>query len=108
MFDNFILLLLLLLAMYVYRLCEVMELNPVQILMCMIIYSNIGGAITPVGDRSFYTADEINHSVCLLTNDLATWAHVDKGDTCKYSFINATSFTECQMCMDSSVLLYSI
>lgn len=48
MFDSFILLLLL--AMYVYRLCEVMELNPVQILMCMIIYSNIGGAITPVGD----------------------------------------------------------
>ncbi|GLV36913.1 hoepel1 [Carabus blaptoides fortunei] len=32
------------------RLCEVMGLNPVPILMCMIIYSNIGGAITPVGD----------------------------------------------------------
>lgn len=47
MFDSSILLLL---PMYVYRLCEVMELNPVQILMCMIIYSNIGGAITPVGD----------------------------------------------------------
>ncbi|XP_014242132.1 P protein-like isoform X2 [Cimex lectularius] len=32
------------------RLCEVMELNPVPILMSMVIYSNIGGAITPVGD----------------------------------------------------------
>ncbi|XP_046615982.1 P protein-like [Neodiprion virginianus] len=32
------------------RLCEVMELNPVPILMAMIVYSNIGGAITPVGD----------------------------------------------------------
>lgn len=32
------------------RLCEVMELNPVPILMAMIIYSNIGGALTPVGD----------------------------------------------------------
>ena len=27
-----------------------MELNPVPVLMSMIIYSNIGGAITPVGD----------------------------------------------------------
>lgn len=32
------------------RLCEVMSLNPVPILMCMVIYSNIGGALTPVGD----------------------------------------------------------
>lgn len=32
------------------RLCEVMQLNPVPILMSMIIFSNIGGAITPVGD----------------------------------------------------------
>lgn len=31
------------------RLCEVMELNPVPILMSMVIYSNIGGALTPVG-----------------------------------------------------------
>lgn len=29
------------------RLCEVMGLNPVPILMAMIIYSNVGGAITP-------------------------------------------------------------
>ncbi|KAG5330208.1 P protein, partial [Acromyrmex heyeri] len=32
------------------RLCEVMELNPVPILTAMVIYSNIGGATTPVGD----------------------------------------------------------
>ncbi|KOB65447.1 hypothetical protein OBRU01_22738, partial [Operophtera brumata] len=32
------------------RLCEVMELDPVPILMFMAIYSNIGGAATPVGD----------------------------------------------------------
>ncbi|CAD7080227.1 unnamed protein product [Hermetia illucens] len=32
------------------RLCEVMQLNPVPVLMSMIIYSNIGGALTPVGD----------------------------------------------------------
>lgn len=30
------------------RLCEVMQLNPVPILMSMVIYSNIGGAVTPV------------------------------------------------------------
>ncbi|XP_011686106.1 PREDICTED: P protein [Wasmannia auropunctata] len=32
------------------RLCEVMELNPVPILTAMVVYSNIGGAMTPVGD----------------------------------------------------------
>ncbi|XP_057334665.1 P protein isoform X2 [Microplitis mediator] len=32
------------------RLCEVMELNPVPILTAMVIFSNIGGALTPVGD----------------------------------------------------------
>ncbi|XP_060808925.1 P protein [Amyelois transitella] len=32
------------------RLCEVMQLNPVPILMCMVIFSNVGGAATPVGD----------------------------------------------------------
>lgn len=32
------------------RLCEVMEINPVPILTAMVIYSNIGGAMTPVGD----------------------------------------------------------
>lgn len=32
------------------RLCEVMELNPVPVLMFAVIYSNIGGTLTPVGD----------------------------------------------------------
>ncbi|XP_078053556.1 P protein [Augochlora pura] len=32
------------------RLCEVMELNPVPILIAMVVFSNIGGALTPVGD----------------------------------------------------------
>ncbi|XP_068622153.1 P protein-like [Battus philenor] len=32
------------------RLCEVMDLDPVPILMFMAIYSNIGGTATPVGD----------------------------------------------------------
>ncbi|KAJ0182980.1 hypothetical protein K1T71_000956 [Dendrolimus kikuchii] len=32
------------------RLCEVMNLNPVPVLMSMVIFSNVGGAATPVGD----------------------------------------------------------
>ncbi|KAM3955656.1 P protein-like [Aphomia sociella] len=32
------------------RLCEVMDLDPVPILMSMVIFSNIGGTMTPVGD----------------------------------------------------------
>lgn len=32
------------------RLCEVMKLNPIPVLMAMIVFSNIGGAITPIGD----------------------------------------------------------
>lgn len=32
------------------RLCEVKHLNPVPVLMCMVIFSNVGGAATPVGD----------------------------------------------------------
>ncbi|XP_053622093.1 P protein-like isoform X2 [Plodia interpunctella] len=32
------------------RLCEVMDLDPVPILMSMVLYSNIGGTMTPVGD----------------------------------------------------------
>lgn len=32
------------------RLCEVMQLNPVPVLTAMVIFSNIGGAMTPIGD----------------------------------------------------------
>lgn len=35
---------------FYFRLCEVMEVNPVPVLMAMMIFSNIGGALTPVGD----------------------------------------------------------
>lgn len=32
------------------RLCEVMELNPVPVLMAIIVHANIGGTMTPIGD----------------------------------------------------------
>lgn len=32
------------------RLCEVTQLNPIPVLMSMVIFSNVGGAATPVGD----------------------------------------------------------
>lgn len=35
------------------RLCEVMGLNPVPILMTMVIYSNVGGTLTPGNERFF-------------------------------------------------------
>lgn len=41
---------LLLMAPVSIRLCEIMSLNPIPILTSMILYSNIGGALTPVGD----------------------------------------------------------
>ncbi|XP_075152123.1 OCA2 melanosomal transmembrane protein hoepel1 isoform X1 [Haematobia irritans] len=56
------------------RLCEVMSLNPVPILMCMVIYSNIGGALTPVGDppnviiasNSFISKNGVNFAIFTL------------------------------------------
>ncbi|XP_037927859.1 P protein-like [Teleopsis dalmanni] len=56
------------------RLCEVMSLNPVPILMCMVIYSNIGGAATPVGDppnviiasNNFVSKNGVNFAVFTL------------------------------------------
>ncbi|XP_026734254.1 P protein-like isoform X2 [Trichoplusia ni] len=32
------------------RLCEVMDLDPIPVLMSMVLFSNIGGTMTPVGD----------------------------------------------------------
>lgn len=32
------------------RLCEVMHLNPIPVIMAIILHSNIGGIITPIGD----------------------------------------------------------
>ncbi|KAG8038037.1 hypothetical protein G9C98_006362 [Cotesia typhae] len=50
------------------RLCEVMELNPVPILTAMVIYSNIGGTLTPVGDPP---------NVIITTNQKVIKAGVD-------------------------------
>lgn len=52
------------------RLCEVMELNPVPILMAMIIFSNFGGAITPIGDPP---------NVIIVTNDSVVKSGVSFG-----------------------------
>ncbi|GAB0099741.1 P protein isoform X1 [Sergentomyia squamirostris] len=41
---------LLLLAPISIKLCEVVELNPVPVLMAIIVHANIGGALTPIGD----------------------------------------------------------
>uniref|UniRef100_A0A1B0CWZ6 Putative tyrosine transporter n=1 Tax=Lutzomyia longipalpis TaxID=7200 RepID=A0A1B0CWZ6_LUTLO len=41
---------LLLLAPISIKLCEVVELNPVPILMAIIVHANIGGTLTPIGD----------------------------------------------------------
>lgn len=41
---------LLLMAPVSIRLCEILQINPVPILISMIIFSNIGGSMTPVGD----------------------------------------------------------
>lgn len=32
------------------RLCEVMQVNPVPTLMCIMFYANLGGALTLIGD----------------------------------------------------------
>lgn len=40
----------LLMAPVTIRLCEVMGLSPVPVLMTMVIFSNVGGTLTPVGD----------------------------------------------------------
>lgn len=34
----------------IFRLCEVMELDPVPVIIGIIVHSNIGGALTPIGD----------------------------------------------------------
>lgn len=34
----------------IFRLCEVMELDPVPVIIGIIVHSNIGGALTPISD----------------------------------------------------------
>ena len=36
--------------LFIFRICEAMTLNPVPVLISIVIFSNIGGAVTPVGD----------------------------------------------------------
>jgi P protein len=43
------------------RLCEVMELNPVTILIFNVIFSNIGGTMTPVGGNKNFHNFKINN-----------------------------------------------
>lgn len=52
------------------RLCEVMELNPVPILMSMVIYSNIGGALTPVGDPPNVIIASNSHIASNVSNQI--------------------------------------
>ncbi|XP_063698960.1 P protein-like isoform X2 [Culicoides brevitarsis] len=40
----------LLMAPMTVRLCEVMDLNPIPVLMAIVVHANIGGLMTPVGD----------------------------------------------------------
>ncbi|XP_031621211.1 P protein-like [Contarinia nasturtii] len=50
------------------RLCEVMQLNPIPILCAMIIFSNIGGSMTPIGDPP---------NIIIATNDHVVNSGVD-------------------------------
>lgn len=61
------------------RLCEVMELNPVPILMAMIIYSNVGGAMTPVGDPPNVIIASNGHIVKGGVNFLTFTIHMSVG-----------------------------
>lgn len=79
------------------RLCEVMGLNPVPILMSMVIYSNIGGTLTPVGGRMGKRVGEgelCNNFVCSLSHIadppnviIASNSHISKAG------VNFTTFT---------------
>lgn len=40
----------LLIHSFTFRLCQVMELDPVPVIIGIIVHSNIGGALTPIGD----------------------------------------------------------
>lgn len=73
------------------RLCEVMELNPVPVLLAMIIYSNIGGAITPVGDPPNVIIASNPHVAKAVSNDYFSWIqynHVDIDSSCDPYWLN--------------------
>lgn len=61
----------LLMAPMTVRLCEVLDLNPVPVLMAIVVHANIGGMMTPVGDppNVIITANNYisTHGVSFLT-----------------------------------------
>lgn len=63
----------LLVAPVTIRLCEVCNLNPVPVLMSMVIYSNIGAALTPVGDPP---------NILIMTNHYINTHGVNFGNFC--------------------------
>ncbi|XP_073836781.1 P protein-like [Musca autumnalis] len=63
----------LLVAPVTIRLCEVCNLNPVPVLMSMVIYSNIGAALTPVGDPP---------NILIMTNQYINTHGVNFGNFC--------------------------
>ncbi|KAJ6633287.1 P protein, partial [Pseudolycoriella hygida] len=69
----------LLMAPVTIRLCEVMGLNPVPILMTMVIYSNVGGTLTPVGDPPNVIISSNEHVVASGVNFLNFTAHMFGG-----------------------------
>lgn len=60
------------------RLCEVCNLNPVPVLMSMVIYSNIGAALTPVGDPP---------NVLIMTNHFIKNNGVNFGNFCLHMLL---------------------
>ncbi|XP_063392474.1 P protein-like [Cydia fagiglandana] len=61
------------------RLCEVMDLDPVPILMLMAIYSNIGGTATPVGDPPCVIVASNKHVIDAGINFTNFTAHMALG-----------------------------
>ncbi|XP_062705495.1 P protein isoform X2 [Aedes albopictus] len=61
----------LLMAPITIRLCEVMDMNPVPVLMAITVHANIGGTMTPVGDppNIIITSNQyiLKHGVTFLT-----------------------------------------
>lgn len=61
----------LLMAPITIRLCEVMDMNPVPVLMAITVHANIGGTMTPVGDPQniIITSNQyiLKHGVTFLT-----------------------------------------
>lgn len=81
------------------RLCEVMGLNPVPILMAMIIYSNVGGALTPGNRFAFFFLSKIctiYYYIFETVGDppnviIASNAHIVKGVSSNHKILQFTA-----------------